>query len=392
MRHHVRKLVQEHDQVRVHYTDRVSGRVRCVHAEYVLGCDGANSIVRTSIGARMDGLKFEQRWLVVDVSTGAELDQWEGVHQVCDPVRAATYMRIGATRYRWEFRLQPAETAADYATITDVVPLIAPWLNDTPVDELELVRVTEYTFRAQLANRWRDRNVFILGDAAHLTPPFIGQGMGAGLRDAMNLAWKLAGVLNQSLPKGVLDTYEQERKPHARTMIRLARGMGWAMTEGGGIGNLIRRPVVPLVQYLPGVGSKIISGRTSALRKSAFVVKTGKPRQLSGTLCPNFVLADGKRLDNVAGDGFLVVTIAAPTEGQRAALGERGAGIIVGQPGSELDRWLRHGRATAAIVRPDRTVMQASRRLSTLGDAIPVFQFAAQRTRPPHRLKGRAPA
>src|ERR1700682_2439171 len=156
-------------------------------------------------------------------------------------------MRIGPTRYRWEFRLLAHETADDYGTLDALRGLIAPWVNDIPDDDLEVVRVTEYTFRAQIANRWRDRNVFLLGDAAHLTPPFIGQGMGAGLRDAMNLAWKLAGVLNQSLPKGVLDTYEQERKPHARTMIRLARGMGWAMTEGGGIGNLIRRPVVPLV-------------------------------------------------------------------------------------------------------------------------------------------------
>ena len=77
--------------------------------------------------------------------------------------------------------------------------MIAPWVNDIPDDDLEVVRVTEYTFRAQIANRWRDRNVFLLGDAAHLTPPFIGQGMGAGLRDAMNLVWKLAGVLTGDL-------------------------------------------------------------------------------------------------------------------------------------------------------------------------------------------------
>ena len=84
------------------------------------------------------------------------------------------------------------------------------------------MRVAEYTFRAQIADRWRRGNVFLLGDAAHLTPPFIGQGMGAGLRDAMNLAWKLAGVLDGDLPPSVLDSYEQERKPHARQMIRLA--------------------------------------------------------------------------------------------------------------------------------------------------------------------------
>jgi 3-(3-hydroxy-phenyl)propionate hydroxylase len=88
-------------RVRVNFTDRVSGNDHVVEAAYVLGCDGANSIVRAAIGATMENLRFEQRWLVVDVDTDAQLNQWEGVHQVCSPVRAATYMRVGDTRYRW---------------------------------------------------------------------------------------------------------------------------------------------------------------------------------------------------------------------------------------------------------------------------------------------------
>ncbi|PRC47599.1 3-(3-hydroxyphenyl)propionate hydroxylase, partial [Mycobacterium sp. ITM-2017-0098] len=208
-----------------------------VEADYVLGCDGANSLTRRRIGSAMKDLGFAQRWLVVDIATHADLGQWEGVHQVCDPDRAATYMRIGATRYRWEFRLLEHETADDYATLDAVLPLLRPWAGTISADALTLVRVTEYTFRAQLADRWRRDRVFLLGDAAHLTPPFIGQGMGAGLRDAMNLAWKLAGVLDNSLAPHVLDTYEQERKPHARSMIRLALGIGRCMTSGGELGN-----------------------------------------------------------------------------------------------------------------------------------------------------------
>ena len=180
-------------RVRVAFTDRSDGREHAVEADYVLGCDGANSVVRAEIGSAMRDLKFEQRWLVVDVATEADLGQWEGVHQVCDPDRAGTYMRIGDARYRWEFRLLPGETAEDYASLTALKPLIAPWTTHADDDELELIRVTEYTFRAQIADTWRRGNVFLLGDAAHLTPPFIGQGMGAGLRDAVNLSWKLAG-------------------------------------------------------------------------------------------------------------------------------------------------------------------------------------------------------
>ena len=136
----------------------------------------------------MEDLGFEQRWLVIDVATTADLDQWDGVHQVCDPDRAATFMRIGdrpaTAGSSGCYRARPRPTSQ---SIEALLPLIDPWVKGIPSDRLELVRVAEYTFRAQLADRWRDRNVFLLGDAAHLTPPFVGQGMGAGLRDAMNL-------------------------------------------------------------------------------------------------------------------------------------------------------------------------------------------------------------
>jgi len=358
-------------RVRVTYSDRADGSQHVVDADYVLGCDGANSITRARIGSRMEDLGFEQRWLVVDVATSAELHQWDGIHQVCDPVRAGTYMRIGEARYRWEFRLLDGETAADYADLDALAPLLRPWVADVPACELNLVRVTEYTFRAQLADRWRRGRVFILGDAAHLTPPFIGQGMGAGLRDAMNLSWKLAGVLNATLPPEALDTYEQERKPHSRHMIRLALGVGRAMTAGGEFGNVIRRVVVPLLHRVPGLSAKIMDGETPALRRSAFVHKSHRPRTLAGALCPNPVLAGGERLDAVLGNGFALVTTIAPTPDERASIERREAVVHVAAPGSELAQWLRRGRASAALVRPDRTVMLTGDQLAALCDALP---------------------
>ena len=120
-------------RVRVDFTDRLTGEHESVLATYVLGCDGANSVVRTAIGSTMEDLEFEQRWLVVDVASTVELDQWEGVHQVCDPDRAATYMRIGETRYRWEFRLLEGETAADFESIEALQPLIGPWVEGIAV-------------------------------------------------------------------------------------------------------------------------------------------------------------------------------------------------------------------------------------------------------------------
>lgn len=366
--------------VRVAYTDRLHGTEHIVEADYVLGCDGANSLTRDSIGAVMRDLGFQQRWLVVDIATTADLGQWEGVHQVCDPYRAATYMRIGATRYRWEFRLLEHETADDYATLDAVLPLLRPWVSTISADALALVRATEYTFRAQLADRWRRGRIFLLGDAAHLTPPFIGQGMGAGLRDAMNLAWKLAGVLDNTLTPDVLDTYEQEREPHARTMIRLALGVGRSMTAGGTFGDLIRRVTLPALRRLPALGAKVLDGETPPLRRSPLVRRTRAPWRLEGRLCPNPVVATGVRLDDELGTGFAVVSVAPPDRHLTDLIQSRGAVLHLTSAKSALGQWLRRGWATAAVIRPDRTVMHASRDLATVCESLPHRSPTVRRT------------
>ncbi len=366
----VTKITETEQGVRVSFTDRCDGKVHLVDAEYLLGCDGANSTVRAQIGSAVRDLNFEQRWLVVDVATDADLRQWDGVHQVCDPGRAGTYMRIAPARYRWEFQLLDGESASDFGTLTALRPLIAPWTAGVPDGELTLLRLTEYTFRARIADRWRRGNIFILGDAAHLTPPFIGQGMGAGVRDAANLAWKIAGVLDGTLAADVLDSYEQERKPHTRAMIRLALTVGRSMTGGGRLGSLVRRVVLPRLRLIPGLRDKVVDSTTPALHASALVRKSrgsrrpGRSRQLAGTLCPNPRLADGRRLDAVLGTGFAVITSSPLDTEAEASLGQRGAlaaQVVIARRGTELEKWLRQGRATAAIVRPDRTVMLAGR-------------------------------
>jgi 3-(3-hydroxy-phenyl)propionate hydroxylase len=351
---------------RVTFSDRTDGRVHHIDADYVLGCDGANSLVRSEIDSAMRDLKFEQRWLVVDMASDSDLQQWDGVHQVCDPARAGTYMRIGPGRYRWEFRLLDGESADDFGTLDTLRPLIAPWTAGVADSEMTLLRVAEYTFRAQIADRWRRRNIFILGDAAHLTPPFIGQGLCAGMRDAANLAWKLAGVHHGTLDASVLDSYERERKPHARHMIRLALGVGWAMTGGGRMGSAARRLVLPRLRLIPGLREKVIDSTTPALRASALVFKSRRPHQLAGTLCPNPLLPNGRRLDDVIGTGFALITTSQPGAGDQALLRRHGVAVVAAEPGGALETWLRRGHATVALVRPDGTVMRAGRDLAAL--------------------------
>ncbi|NKZ07211.1 bifunctional 3-(3-hydroxy-phenyl)propionate/3-hydroxycinnamic acid hydroxylase MhpA [Actinomadura latina] len=379
-------ISQDDDGVTVTYTDLAAGDHASCRARYVLGCDGANSFVRTGIGARMRDLRFEQRWLVVDAATDADLRQWDGVHQVCDRRRAATYMRIGATRYRWEFQLLPGETSADYQDPDKLLRLLAPWTGAVAADELEPVRIAEYTFRAQIADRWRDRRVFLLGDAAHLTPPFIGQGMGAGLRDAANLSWKLAAVLHGALPESILDTYEAERRPHARIMILMAKAMGIAMTSGGEIGTLLRRVIAPHLNRVPGFSRFVLDSRTPALSRTALVARPLWRRGLAGTLCPNAALTDGLRVDDIAAGRYTIVATTPPTPEQEHLIDRRGGCFVTAEPGTDLHGWLRRGRAAAVLVRPDGTVARTGRDLGQLCAALPDLNRTAFPVQPSSSL------
>ncbi len=353
--------VDRHDRgAQVRWRRAATGDVETIDAAYVLGCDGARSLVRESIGSTMTDLGFEQRWLVVDVDTPVDLGQWDGVQQVCDAHRAATSMQIGATRHRWEVRLRPDEHADDFATIESLLPLLRRWVHDVPASRLRLVRTAEYTFRAQVADRWRSGPVFLLGDAAHLTPPFIGQGLGAGVRDAANLAWKIAGVLHGSLPVEALDTYAQERRPHARALVQLARLTGLAMTGGGRVGDAARRVAVPAMQLVPAVRAAVADSATPPLQASRLVLASRRDR-LAGRLCPD-VGPGGTRLDVLSGGGWSVVTLEPPAPSDRAALAHRDV-VVVEADGSPLADWLRAGRASAAVVRPDGTVLTSTSRV-----------------------------
>jgi len=210
------------DPVRVHA--RVAGQPHTFTGRVVLGCDGANSTIRQLAGITMEDLGFTERWLVVDIKAETGLDTWDGVEQICDPARPATFMHVTGDRYRWEFQLGDGEDEADLITPAALGALLRPWTGRGDLDGLEIIRSTSYTFQARLASRFCAGRVFLLGDAAHLTPPFIGQGLAAGLRDADNLAWKLTYVLTGRAGPDLLDSYETERRPHARALIKRPSG------------------------------------------------------------------------------------------------------------------------------------------------------------------------
>lgn len=377
-------ITQGDTSVTVHATDRATGARFAVEGAYLLGCDGAGSLTRSVVGTPWRDLGFSQRWLVIDIETTADLRQWDGVQQVCDNRRAATYMRIGDTRYRWEFQLLDGETASDFSELTAVLPLIRPWLGRLVDPDLRLLRSAEYTFNARVARRWRDRRVFLLGDAAHLTPPFIGQGMGAGIRDAANLGWKLAAVLSGRMPAESLDSFEAERKPHVIGLIRLATLTGALMTGGGRGGDRLRSLVAPILARTPAIATRLADSATPPLRRSCYVrggaladrlpgtlrAVARSSTALAGTLALNAVVdTAGRRLDHRR-PGFVLVSRHEPTAEQRFEIRRRGATIVVDSAGG-LGRWLAAHHAAAALVRPDGTVMVSGRSVHEIYTRIP---------------------
>jgi 3-(3-hydroxy-phenyl)propionate hydroxylase len=213
--------------------------------------------------------------------------------------------------------------------------------------------------------------------------------MGAGLRDAANLSWKLAAVLSGGLPDHFLDTYEAERKPHARAMIRLAKLIGTVMTGGGEFGKLARRMVAPRLHHLPGVKQHVLDSRTPPLRRTDLVAGSRLGRSPAGQLCPNAPIDPAHRFDDLAAGRFALVTLTVPTPAQRRELERRGAIVITAEPGSHLRRWLRRGHARAAVVRPDGTVQRAGRDITALIDDLTPLTPAVRPVPaqpPPHRV------
>jgi len=193
-------------------------------AKYVIGADGAHSVVASQIGAEVTDLGFSSDWLVIDIRTNIPRKWTPNLAQVLDPARPTTVSPGGPGRRRFEFMLIPGETLESMATPEAAWKLLAKW--DVTPENSTLVRSSPYRFRARWANNWRKDRVFIAGDAAHLTPPFLGQGFNSAVRDAANLAQYLNLVLDGRVPATVLDYYTEERLHHVKPMIEMAVQLG----------------------------------------------------------------------------------------------------------------------------------------------------------------------
>lgn len=363
-------------------------QIEMINAAAVIACDGANSFIREQLGIAMRDFDFDEQWLVIDVRTPTRLDVWDGVHQICDPARAATFMPVTGNRYRWEFRVFNGEDPDSFRSIETLRKLLAPWMSPAQIETSEVMRQACYTFRARVAHTWRKDRVFLAGDAAHQTPPFVGQGLGSGLRDAFNLTWKLADVLNGTAPATILDTYESERKPHATRIVLMALVVGWALTGGQDGLASARRAAVAAACRLPGISNALPQG-TPPLGRGPLIERRGLRNRLNGGHFPQpWVFTDDgvRRLDDLTGTGYTLIT-RGPLEPDTAAR-VVGAGlhhvdadalrcVPSGNP-TPADLMRKH-RAEAVLVRPDRVVMASARTNIAVRDLLTTY-LRAHRT------------
>ena len=341
------------------------GARRTLTARYVVGADGANSLVRQAIGSTLHDLGFFFDWLIVDLVLHDERTFDPPAWQLADPARPTTIVPGGPGRRRWEFMRLPDESAAELDTTARAWELLAPW--GVRPDNATLERHTVYTFQARWADTWRRGRLMIAGDAAHLMPPFAGQGMCAGLRDAMNLSWKLDRVLRGISPDTLLDTYAPERTPHVRGFIDFSMELGKVicLTDPGAaqerdrqmMAALLDPSSVPAPPPAPRLGPGLLdttSSEAGAVSVQAPVVGESASGLLDDVLgtAACLLLSDAALLPLFAEHRPLLEEAELPL----VALGTGpGRGVVVDSTGAYA-AWLQGLSAVAVLVRPDHAV------------------------------------
>ncbi|MGP8097578.1 MAG: bifunctional 3-(3-hydroxy-phenyl)propionate/3-hydroxycinnamic acid hydroxylase [Steroidobacteraceae bacterium] len=217
-----------------------------VRARYLVGCDGANSLVRRVLGLDFKGASFSQDWLIVDARGAPHpIDHCEFI---CDPRRPTPHMVAPGGRERWEFMLHPGESRQEMERPETIRQLLAPWCDS---ERIQIERTAVYRFHAREASAFSKGRCFLVGDAAHVTPPFAGQGLVSGLRDVANLAWKLAWVIRGQASPVILISYDQERRPHAKKIIKLARRLGALVMPSNYLAAFLVHGLISAVRVVP---------------------------------------------------------------------------------------------------------------------------------------------
>ncbi|KAI9032393.1 putative FAD-binding monooxygenase [Hyaloraphidium curvatum] len=323
-------------------------------AKYLIACDGGASTVRKLLSLPSEDLAFDEPWIVVDMllKDGATVTLPPCNTHYCDPVRPYSFINGPRNLRRFEFSLHPHENLAEMATDGAVWGMLKPHL--TP-ENSTIWRIAPYRFHAVVVEEWRAGRVFLAGDSAHQTPPFMGQGMNQGIRDSVNLAWKLAYVLQGRASPSFLDTYREERRPNVRSVIAITKELGKVICE---------RDPAKCGERNARMRAEVDAGKGDIIRQDLLPpLASGYlfPSPGAGTPGPQPYVKGHRRLDGVLGHGYQLLLREA-LEGVPESKLEIGVGVLgeLEEEGTVLRDWFDRYGCGAALVRPDGIVFGTS--------------------------------
>ena len=348
--HDCETIIEDAEGVELSLTN-ADGRAVTVRATYLVGSDGARSMARKHVGTTFDGSTYKQRWLIVDLASTRE--RLRQTRIMCDPSRPFITLPGPRGIRRYEFLLHDHENVGSITSDEAIHRLLAA---HGPDADQPVVRRQVYTFHARIADRWNSERVYLAGDAAHLSPPFAGQGMNSGMRDAHNIAWKLASVVKGELGPGLLKSYQAERLPHAAALIQLAVRSGEVMVPSSRLHAWLVQSAFRISSLIPSVQAYFaqMKYKPKPHYTNGFVSADDEQLNMAGrmVLQPMVETEGGQHLplDDLLGSGFRL--IAFGDDAQRVLEEARGhwMGIDVGSPLAILPSTTLPDRESAADI------------------------------------------
>ncbi|MHA7847968.1 bifunctional 3-(3-hydroxy-phenyl)propionate/3-hydroxycinnamic acid hydroxylase [Serratia sp. D1N4] len=377
------------------------GQRETVRAAWLVACDGGSSFVRRTLGIAFDGKTAPNQWVVVDIANDPL--STPHIYMCCDPVRPYVSAALPHGVRRFEFMVMPGETESELSKPEKMRELLAKVLPDP--DRVELIRQRVYTHNARLAAQFRVDRIVLAGDAVHIMPVWQGQGYNSGMRDAFNLAWKLAMVVNEQAKETLLNTYQQERRDHAKAMIDLSVTAGHVLAPPHRWQGKVRDGLAWAFNYLPPIKRYFLEMRFKPMpqyQTGALVAGKEKNSPVGRMFIqPKIMLSSGQKrlLDDVIGPHFAIIAwgcnpqwglsdeqiaqwqqagtqfIQVVPEVQLPAVGQRPAGVIcLGDTTGRLKEWFASQQHSIVVLRPDRFIagIATPQTLGTLMDALAV--------------------
>jgi 3-(3-hydroxy-phenyl)propionate hydroxylase len=358
----MRSYRQDADSVVIDAHHLADGTSSTIEADWIVGCDGSWSPTREAWGVGLESLDFDERWLVLDLVLPADAPSVpDYALQVCDPSRPWVANPVPGGRYRVEVRLRDDDDIADVGDPAYLRTFLSPLLGDA---QFAIERDAMYTFHGLVSTTWRVGRALIAGDAAHQMPPFLGQGMVSGIRDAYNLAWKLAGVVDGRFSEGILDTYQEEREPHSRSIIASAIEVGRFVSVSDAAAARARNAALRA-----GDTSTVPTFRIPDLQRGTLIRSGG------GGAFPQPAHDHGyPTLDSLLGSGFSIVSVGPIDPVDLEWWQQFGVTALtlddLGDDRDVIAAWLAKQRISVAVIRPDRCILAAGESLPEITDDV----------------------